>query len=66
MSDKSVKLKASTPDSSGGEEVGRGGVLEEEAWESWDNYSSVEIVQEDSEESADGEIILEEILAQKT
>ena len=56
MSDKSVKLKPSTPDSSGGEEVGRGGVLEEKAWDRGNNYTGVEIVQQDSEVSAEGEI----------
>ena len=34
VSDNYVKLKASTPDRSGGEEVDRGGVLDEEVWES--------------------------------
>ena len=44
-----VKLKVNTPDRSGGEEVDRGGVLEEEAWDSENNFIGVEIVPEDSE-----------------
>ena len=50
MSDNYVKLQASTPDRSGGDRrrlIDRGGNLEEEAWESVNNYTGVEIVQKD-------------------
>ena len=66
MSDKSVKLKVSMPDRSGREEDDRGNVLEEESWDSGKNYIGVEIVQEDSEVSADDKIKLEETLTLKT
>ena len=66
VSDKYAKPKASMPDRSGRKEVDRGCVLEEEAWECGNNYTGVEIVQEDLEVLADGEIKLEETLALKT
>ena len=66
VSDKYVKLKASKPDRSGGEEVDRGGVLEKDACENGNNYTGVEIVQEDLEVSTDGEIQVEETLSLKT